>query len=66
MSRTEEYRPILFFLSWFLVLEIVAIAMAYSTDYLDMIPLLAVLLIITVVALAYVTYRAEKAIEEEL
>lgn len=63
----EEYRPILFFLSWFLILEILAIIMIMTTQgYNDMIPILLLLLLVTAGLLILFILKARKAIIEEL
>jgi len=62
----EEYRPILFFISWFLVLEVFSIIMAYTTNYYEIIPLMAVLLTFTLLLFIYIVYRARKTILEHL
>jgi uncharacterized membrane protein len=62
----EEYRPILFFISWFLVLEVLSIIMAYTTNYYEIIPLMAVLLTFTLLLFIYIVYRARKTILEHL
>jgi uncharacterized membrane protein len=62
----EEYRPILFFISWFLVLEVLSIIMAYTTNYYEIIPLMTVLLTFTLLLFIYIVYRARKTILEHL
>jgi len=62
----EEYRPILFFISRFLVLEVLSIIMAYTTNYYEIIPLMAVLLTFTLLLFIYIVYRARKTILEHL
>ncbi len=66
MDVVEEYRPILFFLSWFLVLEIFSIILAFSTGYYVVIPFLTVLFILTLLIFLYVVYKARKAVLERL
>ncbi len=66
MSSGEEYRPILFFISWFLVLEILSIIMAYATNYYRIIPLMFVLLAFTLLIFIYIVYKARKTIQEHL
>jgi hypothetical protein len=62
----EEYRPILFFISWFLVLEVLSIIMAYTTNYYEIIPLMTVLLTFTLLLFIYIVYKARKTILEHL
>ena len=66
MSAGQEYRPILFFLSWFLVLEVLSIILAYTTEYYSVIPLMLTLLIFTFIMFIYIVYKARKAILEHL
>lgn len=66
MISGEEYRPILFFISWFLVLEVLSIIMAYTTNYYEIIPLMTVLLTFTLLLFIYIVYRARKTILEHL
>lgn len=63
---TELYRNTLFFLSWFLVLEVVAIALMVSTGEQEMLFPMVFLLIITFAALIVVVYRVKKVIEEQI
>ncbi|MCD6300444.1 MAG: hypothetical protein J7L82_00040, partial [Staphylothermus sp.] len=62
----QEYRPILFFLAWFLVLEIVSIVLAYTTGYHSVIPLMLIMLVSTFIMFIYMVYKARKAILEQL
>lgn len=66
MTPSEEYRPILFFISWFLVLEVLSIIMAYTTKYYEIVPLMTVLLAFTLLLFIYIVYKARKAILEHL
>ncbi|MCD6196333.1 MAG: hypothetical protein J7J82_06075 [Staphylothermus sp.] len=66
MSTGQEYRPILFFLSWFLVLEVLSIILAYTTGYHSVISLMLILLVFTFIMFIYIVYKARKAILEQL
>lgn len=65
-SAGQEYRPILFFLSWFLVLEVLSIILAYTAEYYSVIPLMLFLLIVTFLVFIYIVYKARKTILEHL
>ncbi|ADG91387.1 hypothetical protein [Thermosphaera aggregans] len=66
MSSFEKYRPIIFMLTWFLILEMISLAVLISLGEQVTTYVTAVITLFTILMLAYFIKRARREVLEEV